>query len=48
MLPTSPQVAGRYMDHIVREAVEVVFHPFNMNNEDGFVSIDRGNILFSP
>jgi hypothetical protein len=28
--------SARYMDRIVREATEVVLHPFNMNKEDGF------------
>jgi hypothetical protein len=26
----------RYMDRIVRDAIEVVLHPFNTNKEDGF------------
>jgi hypothetical protein len=28
--------SAKYMDRIVREAIDVVLHPFNMNKEDGF------------
>jgi hypothetical protein len=36
------------MDRIVREAIEVVLHPLNMNKEDGSCLSNYGNILFAP
>jgi hypothetical protein len=29
-------MSARYMDQIVRDATEVVLHPFSMNKEDSF------------
>jgi hypothetical protein len=38
----------RHMDHIVREAIEIELHPYNINREGGFVSVNHGSLLSAP
>jgi hypothetical protein len=46
MPPSS--TSARYMDRIVREAIEVELHPFSKSKENGFcLSVDYGRIFTS-